>query len=526
MPVIASPAAALPAAASSTAAMPAPVVSNTHGDRLLGPRVHGAGAGAARNGVRPAAGNGWPASLRPRRPSRAWLAALAAVFTAACAITDPPPPAAPPLPAQWTESGTVDPNAAPVDAAWWRHFRSAQLTALIDEALSANTDLRIAAERVRQADLALAIANVARAPIVTGSAGTSASRAKADGEDAVRRETTSLGLTASYEIDLWGRIAAAVRASQASLAATRFDAQTVRLTVAANVANTYFQWLAARERLQIAHDNLATAERVLGVVEAKRRHGVATALEVSQQRTTVLSQRTALIPLELQQRQAASALALLLGRLPQDATLQEETFADLTIPLVEPGLPSTLLYRRPDLAAAEAALAGASANVAAARAALLPSFGLSITGGASSAQLLSLAHPASTLSAGLSLAQTLFDSGRLRRQVDLSLSQREVLVTTYEAAVRSALKEVDDSLGNIDRSHRQTLAQRAVIDQARESLRLAELRYREGAGDLLAVLDAQRVLFTAQDSLSTLRLSHLAATVDLYRALGGGWSAG
>ncbi|MFT4100989.1 MAG: TolC family protein, partial [Burkholderiaceae bacterium] len=131
----------------------------------------------------------------------------------------------------------------------------------------------------------------------------------------------------------------------------------------------------------------------------------------------------------------------------------------------------------------------------------------------------------STLSAGLSLAQTLFDSGRLRRQVDLSLSQREVLVTTYEAAVRSALKEVDDSLGNIDRGRRQTLAQRAVIEQALESLRLAELRYREGAGDLLAVLDAQRVLFTAQDALSTLRLSHLAATVDLYRALGGGWSA-
>lgn len=464
----------------------------------------------------------------PLRPSAAALA-LAAVL-AGCAITEPATRPSAPLPPAWDEAATVAPGAAVIGADWWGGFGAVPLPGLIDEALAQGSDLRIAAERVRQAELALQIAGASLLPTVGASGGSSVSRSGGgDGDGGASagsgtRRSTSLGLSVSYEVDLWGRLAAGVRANEAALDATRFDLETVRLTLASGVAATWFEWLAAGERLAIARENLAVAERVLRIVEARQRNGVATQLEVSQQRTEVLTQRVALIPLELAQRQTASALALLLGRVPQGYEPPAARFDALVAPEVAPGLPSTLLTRRPDLAAAEANLAAADADVVAARAALLPSLSLSASGGLASSGLLRLADPTHTLSLGLSLAQTIFDGGQRRAQVELSRSQRLVLVETYGAAVRSALKEVDDGLGNADRSRRQGEAQQAVVAQARDTLRLAELRYREGAGDLLTVLDAQRTLFSAQDALATLRLGRLTAALDLYRALGGGWA--
>ncbi len=471
--------------------------------------------------VRPAVPAVATGRRQPSRPLR--LSALTAIcLLAACAVHEPAMRPDLPMPARWTEP--AGDAATVIDPQWWRGFNSAQLDTLVGEALAGSGDLRIAAQRVQQAEIALGLAGVGKLPIVNASASTGATRADDPQSDPVTRKSSGAGLSASYEVDLWGRIAAGVRAGEATLAASQFDQDAARLSVTANVAIGYFQWLATQERLAIARENLATAERVLRVVEARRRNEVATALEVSQQRTTVLAQRTALEPLALQQRQIASALALLLGRVPQAMTLQSEPFAALAIPEVTPGLPSSLLYRRPDLAAAEAQLAAADANVEAARAALLPTFALSASGNLGTAALLSLANPSTSLSVGLSLAQNIFDSGRLRLQARNVQTQRLILLETYAAAVRSALKEVDDGLGNVDVNRRQEVSLRAVLEQARESLRLAELRYREGAGDLLAVLDAQRTLFAAQDSLVIVRLARLSAAVGLYRALGGGWA--
>ncbi len=306
---------------------------------------------------------------------------------------------------------------------------------------------------------------------------------------------------------------------------SRFDAETVRLTLTSGVAATYFQLLATRERLDIARENLATAERVLKIVDARYRNGVATQLDLSQQTTAVLNVRAALIPLEVAERQTVSALALLIGRVPQGFGVAEDNFEELRVPTVGAGLPSELLTRRPDLAAAEAQLAAADANVAAARAALLPSISLSTSAGLATAALMSLANPANAISIGLSLAQTLFDGGTKRAQVGIEQSQRRILVETYASAVRTSLKEVDDALGNADRGARLEDAQRQTVEQAQRSLRLAEVRYREGAGDLLATLDAQRSLFSAQDQLAQSRLERLTASIDLFKALGGGWAA-
>lgn len=454
-----------------------------------------------------------------RSPSLPALAA-AVLALAGCAVNEPRTTVPAPLPAAWAEAapGPVD---APIAPAWWRGFGSTQLEALVDEALAGSSDLRIAAQRVRQADIALQLAGVSQLPGVGASVGSSASRS--EGGDGLRK-STSAALSVSYEVDLWGRLAAGVQGAEASLAASRYDLETARITLAASVATTYFQLLATRERVEIARQNLATAERVLRIVEARVRFGVATPLDVAQQTTTVLQQRTALLPLEVQVRQTASALALLLGRVPQgfDAGLGE-SLVQLSPPVVSAGLPSALLARRPDLAAAEAQLAAADANVAAARAALLPSISLSAGGGVSSAALLSLAGGTGSVSLGLSLAQSLFDNGRQRLQVALSRSQREAMVEGYAQSVRAALKEVDDALGNAERTLRQERTQQQVVAQAQRTLALSELRYREGADTLLTVLDAQRTLFSAQDALSQLRLSRLTSAVDLYRVLGGGW---
>lgn len=449
-----------------------------------------------------------------------WLGAL---LLCGCAVTEPRTRPQVDLPARWSEAALVPAEAAEPSPQWWLDFHSPQLGRLVDEALAGSADLRIATERIRQAEIALQLAGAPQLPSVNANLGSTHSRSDSPGADAQTRKSTSAGLSMSYEVDLWGRVAAGVRGGEETLAGSRHDLATARLTLLGNIATTYFQWLATGERLRIAQENLAITERVLQVVESRQRNGVATALEVSQQRTTVLTQRTALLPLEVQLRQTASALALLLGRTPQGFGLQPEALQQLRVPEVAPGLPSRLLTRRPDLASAEAQLGAADANVAAARAALLPSISLSASGGVSSTRLISLADPANTLSIGLSLVQSVFDNGRQRLQVQSSQSQRVVLIENYGKAVRTALKEVDDSLGNTDRSRRQEIAQREIVEQASRSLRLAEARYRQGSGDVLSVLDAQRTLFSAQDALVTQRLARLTDTVDLFKALGGGW---
>ena len=450
-----------------------------------------------------------------------------AVALAGCAVTEPKTRVQIDMPQQFTEAAVPAPAGvtSQLTTDWWTNFRSPQLTSLIEQALAGSADVRIAAERITQAELALRVANASLLPSIGVGAGQSFSRTDSAGTDASTRRGTSVSIAMSYEIDLWGRLAAGIQAQQQGVNISRFDADTVRLTLATGVAATYFQLLATRERLDIARDNLATTERVLKVVDARYRNGVATQLDLSQQTTAVLNQRAALIPLEVTERQTISALALLIGRVPQGFGVGAENFEQVAVPAVGAGLPSELLTRRPDLAAAEAQLAAADANVAAARAALLPSISLSTSGGLATAALLSLADPTHVLSIGLSLAQTLFDGGQRRAQVGIEQSQRRILIETYGSAVRTALKEVDDALGNADRGARLEDAQQQTVEQAQRSLRLAEIRYREGVGDLLAVLDAQRSLFSAQDQLAQSRLARLTASTDLFKALGGGWVA-
>ena len=455
---------------------------------------------------------------------RLLLPVLAVLTLAGCAITEPASRPDYALPEHWNE--TSDPVSAAIDSEWWNAFETPALDALVQQARANNPGLAIATERVIQAEQQLRTAGAARLPGVNLGASTSERSTRPDGGTTTSTEASSASLSVSWEVDLWGRLAAGVNAASANLAASRFDLAAARLSLDANVATTWFETLALSNRLAIARENLAIAERLLALVEVRYRNGAANALDVSRQRTAVLSQRAVIAPLEIQLRQTRSALALLAGEFPQGFNSPETQLDALAVPAVAAGLPSDLLTRRPDIAAAEARLAGADANVAAARAALLPSVQLTGSGGLASAALLSLADPTRSTSIAAALAQTLFDGGRLRAQLETARSRQRELIETYRQSVLTALKEVEDALGNAARAQQQEATQRAIHDEAQRSLRLSELRYREGADDLAAVLDAQRTLFQAQDQLAQLRLARLTAATDLYKALGGGWAPG
>jgi NodT family efflux transporter outer membrane factor (OMF) lipoprotein len=442
----------------------------------------------------------------------------------ACAITQSPQAPPPAMPPGWVEQGGAD--AVALARGWWRGFGSAELARLIDEALRTSPDMAIAAERILQAEAQVRIAGASLFPALSFGAGTSRRETRPEGGSWSGADSSSATLSASYEVDLWGQIAAGKRSAESSLLGTRYDSETVQLTLVAGVANGYFQLLSLRGRLAIARRNLEIAQGVLKVVDARVRNGASSKLDLSRQLSGVLSLQAALPALALQERQTLYALAILTGRQPQGFDAADAAVIDLAVPRVAPGLPSDLLVRRPDLASAEAQLASANANVAAARAALLPSISLSGSAGLASNVLVNfLNSPTAAWSLGASLFQPIFDGGRLRGQVDIAESRERELVEGYRRTVLAALADVENALAAVGRTAEQEALQAQVVEQSRIALRLAEVRYREGADDLLTLLDAQRTLFQAEDQLAQIRLSRLQASVALYKALGGGWQA-
>ena len=453
------------------------------------------------------------------------VAVLAMLALGACATSDDVPVkplTASDMPSAWAESGAVDTVALTRD--WWRGFGSAELSELIDAALLASPDIGIAAERVRQAEAQVRITGATLFPALNFSASTGRRETRPDGGSWSGENSSSAALSASYEVDLWGRIASEVRSAEASLRATRFDQETVRLTLVAGVANGYFQLLSLRRRLAIARENQLIAERVLNLVDARERNGAASPLDVARQQAGVFTLRAAITALELQERQTLYALAILAGRPPEGFAIAGSTVTTLAVPSVGPGLPADLLVRRPDLASAEAQLAAANANVAAARAALLPGISLTGSAGLASNVLVNFLNaPTAGLALGASLLQPIFDGGRLRGQVDVATSQERALVEDYRKSILAALADVEGALAAGGSTANQEILLAQAVEQQRTALRLAEIRYREGIDDLLTLLDAQRTLFQAEDQLVQIRLSRLQASIGLFKALGGGW---
>lgn len=428
------------------------------------------------------------------------------------------------MPVAWDAPST--PDAVPgIPKEWWKNFNSPVLNGLIEEAFKSNPSIIGTELRLVQAERSLSQSRDGLFPDLSASASTSRGRSGGNQRDESNTASTSLSMSTSYSVDLWGATAARYRQSVASFIGTRWDADLARINLAAQVSRAYFQLLSNQSNLAVAQQNLETAERLLRITEARAREGVLREFDLTQQRIQMQQTRTSLISAENSVRQSETALGLLLGVTPQDFRIEGEPIAQLTVPEIEPWLPSEMLLRRPDIASAETDMVSAKANLIIARASLIPvSLSLSANTSTSSQDLLTLTDTRNfSIQGALSIATGIFNY-RGRRNSYLNAESNEYLaLINYAQTIRTALKEVDDNLAATDAALRTEESQRLTLQQSERSLELAELQFREGTSDQEDLLNAQRSVFQAQESLQRQRLTRLNAAVALYVALGGGW---
>lgn len=460
-------------------------------------------------------------------PSRISLLTLS-LCLAAC-TTPPTPEAGIQAPAGW-QSAAPDARQAWPDRQWWRAFSSPTLDRLVERARRNSHDLAAATARVRQAQANAVITGAPLLPEVR--LALDANRQHLlhgpgyDGLDVSEDYRTSSSfdavLSTRYEVDFWGGVRGKRDSALRALEASRFDRQTVELTLVGAVADAYLRDLTLAEQARIARLNLDNATDVLRVVQSRQQAGAASRLEQAQQSGLLAAQRRQVQLLEQQRQDNRVTLATLLGEPVQALPDHDERITALTWPPLAGGMPSELLARRPDIAAAEARLAAASADVQVARAAMLPALQLGIdlgSGARTAADLLQ--SPFYTLTAGL--AAPIFDNGRLRAGRDVAQARQAELLEDYRARIVAAFGDVEKALNAVAGVERQQQWQDQEVQQAQLAFDLAQQRYRAGAETLLVVLETQRTLFAAQDQQARLRLERLQGSVALYKALGGGW---
>jgi outer membrane protein, multidrug efflux system len=455
---------------------------------------------------------------------RGWAAALFAIAFALAGCSFVPAYDRPSVPTQAEWGPPPDPanSAASVTADWWQRFDSPEIDRFMAEARAANQDLAAAIARIDQARASTRIAGAPLLPSIDAAGSASGTRTRTS----QRTRNSSSGqalLTASYEVDLWGRNAAGLESARHALNATTFDREALLLVVQSEVASTYFDAVALRQRLAIARENLAAARQVLKLVQIQMAQGAATALDLAQQRTAVATFEAQIPTLEQQLEADQSSLAILLGRAPGNTTVEMAKLDSLTLPAIAAGQPADLLGRRPDIAEAEANLKAANADIGVARAAFYPSLTLSASA-AISGLATSGASTAASLAAGL--VAPIFEGGQLEGQLDLTKARKQELVAAYRQTVLTSFKEVEDALSAVETSAARVRSLQTAADQAREAFRLAQLSYSAGASAFLTVLDAQRTLLDNEDSLVQAESDRLTAAAGLFKALGGGWAGG
>ena len=426
------------------------------------------------------------------------------------------------------------PEAAVPALDWWRGFHSKELTALMEQAQVSNLDIAVAIAQIIQADALVGIAGSPLLPTIIGNG--TAERVRASGGtssisggagNSSHSSTFSLynlNLTASYMIDFWGKNRATLYAAEETAAVSRYNEEVVALTTIVSVANAYFQVLAAQDQLRIARHNLTDAERILTVVQHQFSGGTATQLEVSEQEALVWSQRATIPPLEVTLRQNTDALAVLVGRPPENFGVRGGGMAQITIPHVTPGLPSELLYQRPDVREAEAQLASSNFSVKSARAAFFPQIPLTGQTGVQSQNLAMLFVPGAwfyTLTAGLT--QPILEGFLLKNQLKQARGLQLQYLEVYRKAVLSAFSDVENALIAVQKTSLQVHDQTEVVTSYRRAFKVAEDQLHGGTINLTTVLLVEQNLFTAEITLTEVQLTQLTAATSLFQALGGGW---
>ena len=404
-------------------------------------------------------------------------------------------------------------------------FPDEVLRQLIAEALANNLDTRIAATRVLQAAAQLGVTRADQLPTVTGQLGAQGQRGAIFGGTRVPTigiAQASVGL--SWEIDFWGKYRRATEAAQADLARTEWGQRAIITSLVSEVASQYFLLRALDLQLEIATRTLASREESLRLTEVRERGGATPLVDVRQAEQLVLGARAQIADVQGRTEQVEHALSVLLARAPGPIVRGQALVEQPRPPALPAGLPAALLERRPDLQQAEQQLVAATARIGVAESFKYPQIGLTGSGGVASTSLGDLLS-SGTWSIGANLVQPIFNAGRNRSRVALAEAQAQEAALTWQRSVLQALREVSDALVSYTRQREVRTTQEALVVAATDSRRLADLRYRGGATSYLEVLDSETRLYVAELGLVQAQLAELTAYVEVYRALGGGWTS-
>ena len=416
-------------------------------------------------------------------------------------------------------------TAALGDQKWWDIFQDEQLRTLIHTALQQNYDLRIAASRILEAKAQLGITRADQFPTVSAGAGIADVRtAQSKFLPAFETSTGQVNLSAAWELDFWGKYRRATEAARANLLASEWARQEVVSTLVANVAAAYFQLRALDLELEISKRTFDSRQESLRLTQILANGGATSLLDVRQAEQLVFTAGAEIPALEQQIEQQENSLSILLGQNPGDITRGETLTEQRQPSQVPPGLPSSLLERRPDIRQAEEQLVAANAEIGVARAAYFPQIVLSGSGGFQSSALTNLfSGPAGAWSFGASLAQPIFTGGRLRSGVRLAEAQQQTAALFYQQSIQEAFRSVSDALVAYRKTREFRAQQELLFQSAEDAARLSHMRYTGGATGYLEVLTNETNAFSAELGLAQARLNELLALVQLYQALGGGW---
>jgi NodT family efflux transporter outer membrane factor (OMF) lipoprotein len=455
---------------------------------------------------------------------------VAALMLASCAVGPDYQRPAMEAPAAYKEAGDwklAEPKDQLARGNWWEVFGDKELDALVEQIEVSNQNLKVSEAKYRQSLALVQAARSALLPALSASVSSTRSRtpvARSVGDNPVATSHT-LSLGASWELDVWGRIRRQVEASDAGAQASAADLEAVRLSLQSELATSFFQLRVTDTQKQLLDDTMAAYLKSLELTRNRYAVGVAGRADVVQAEAQLLSTQAQALDLGVQRAQLEHAIAILMGKAPAEFALPPATL-NMTTPMIPAGLPSALLERRPDIAAAERRMASSNAQIGVARAAYFPALSLSGSGGFSSATLANwLSAPNRFWSLGPSLAATLFDFGKRSAASDQALAAYDQSVATYRETVLEGFQDVEDNLAALRILEAESKVQDDAVRAARESVTLTLNQYKAGTVSYLSVVTVQATLLTNERAAVGIQGRRLAAAVGLIRALGGGWNA-
>lgn len=442
------------------------------------------------------------------------------------------------LPETWQVQNLQKIETVPLEESlWWQQLSGDEtLNQLISEALKYNRDMALAQIRLNQARALLRQSQSGRFPELNLTGGLARTQSSDEAYPVGQGDTFgdfSLGALLSYEVDLWGRVEASIKQSEATFKATQADQQSLALSIKAAVAKAYLNLMALNQNLALAENTVKSRQETLQLRQTQLEYGSVTPLTVYQAESELASVQIALHQLEEQRALQQNALAVLIGRSPKallalasQSPLSVSALTDVNTLPIPKNLPSALLNRRPDIQAAEQRLIAANANIGVAKAALFPKISLTGLLGFQSESLSRLfEEDAIGWNAAANINAPIFDYDRRRSQVKISEAEQQAMLIDYRQTVRVAFKEVLDATTQFESSQKQLEAQQRQVSALYQTLNLAQDRFDAGYSSYLEVLDAQRNLFNAELAQVTMKLNHATALVNLYKALGGDWQA-